>query len=94
MVVIAVCSVWSRGPEAHPDMEHPLETPVELAIKIPTGVTPDSVLDGVTLGWTIKQVKEHISRSHPIHPVGIARGLWLLVVRVLRAALTTHLWSF
>eukprot|EP00038_Savillea_parva_P004285 m.135999 g.135999 ORF g.135999 m.135999 type:complete len:487 (-) comp11426_c7_seq1:4438-5898(-) len=46
----------------------PAETPAMLVIKSPAPDANDIPVDGVQLGWTVKQLKRHLTTVHPSKP--------------------------
>lgn len=48
---------------------------ISLFIKTPNQAYGDHSVEGVSLGWTVKELKTHLSTVYPSRPVGSER-LW------------------
>lgn len=46
----------------------PIETQAPIVVRSPTSGLDDIVVDGANLGWTVEDLKGHLSAAHPAKP--------------------------
>lgn len=53
------------------DVGNPEETTISISIKTPNQAHEDQTIEGVSLNWTVKDLKRHLSTVFPSRPVSL-----------------------